>query len=161
MKTNFLTIPESIARLQADAPKPMLAYHGSKELKRFYVGRVKAHREADELIKGTYWEGGKGCAVGCSIHSSEHSAYEAELGIPQALARIEDWIFEGLDNGHAQAWPGQFLSAITVGADLCRVKDHFLHWLLVDPKDGVLRFVKLRQAEKLIELLKEAPRYSI
>jgi len=37
------------------------------------VAEIKAHREADQIIQGTYGEGNngdwKGCAVGCSIHS--------------------------------------------------------------------------------------------
>ncbi len=83
----------------------MQAYHNKPEIKETYLQRVRAHKAADEIIKGTYWEDGKGCAVGCTIHDSDHSRYEAELGIPEWLARVEDVIFEGLPNRRASLWP--------------------------------------------------------
>ncbi len=44
------------------------AFHNNPKVKSKYLARVKAHEKADEIIKGTYWQGGKGCAVGCTIH---------------------------------------------------------------------------------------------
>src|SRR5205085_6017374 len=126
----------------------MIAFHGKVGIKRKYLARVRAHRKADELIKGTYWENGKGCAVGCTVHSSRHENYETELGIPRSLARIEDGIFEGLANGEAKLWPEKFLSVIKTGADLSGVTDRFLHWLLVDPVDGVIKFAKTERSRK-------------
>lgn len=120
--------------------RPMLAYHGDPAIKRKYLARVRAHAKADELIKGQYWQDGKGCAVGCTIHGSNHAAYETELGIPASIAHLEDTLFERLDNGTAQAWPARFLKAIKPGADLSLVTARFMHWLLVDPTDGVIRF---------------------
>lgn len=38
----------------------MIAYHGKQEVKDLYLSRVRAHREADELIHGIGWEDGKG-----------------------------------------------------------------------------------------------------
>ena len=116
---------------QSAAPT-LLAYHGDPAIKAKYLARVQAHREADELIKGQYWEDGKGCAVGCTIHGSKHARYEIELGIPQMLARLEDCIFEGLPNGNAKKWPERFLSAAQPGQDLSLVGWKFLHWLLTD-----------------------------
>lgn len=107
----------------------MLAYHNNPELKKCVVAQMKAHREADELVKGQYWENGKGCAVGCLLKSGNHIEYEKKFGIPVALARLEDCIFEGLDNGDSQKWPERFLSAIKPGADLSLVQWKFLHWL--------------------------------
>ncbi len=37
-------------------------------------------------------------------------------------------------------WPFRLLNAIHVGADLSMVSSKFFHWLLVDPKDGTIRF---------------------
>jgi len=48
----------------------MKAYHNKKETKKFYLDRVKAHFKADEIVKGKYWQNGKGCAVGCTIHAN-------------------------------------------------------------------------------------------
>jgi hypothetical protein len=129
----------------------MEAFLGKTEVKNKYLSRVRAHREADELIKGKYWEHGKGCAVGCTIHSDEHSNYETLLGIPEVLARLEDGIFEALPNGAAMLWPERFLSAIEPGADLSLVWPRFAVWMLVDEKWGVLQFASSKRARKSIQ----------
>ena len=118
----------------------LLAFHNDPKVKRTYLARVRAHAKADEIIHGTYWEHGKGCAVGCTIHSHLHENYEDELGIPRILARLEDRLFEGMTNGHAKEFPARFLKAIPVGADLSNVWNQFAHWLLIDEQDGVIRF---------------------
>src|SRR5260370_14194673 len=110
----------------------LLAYHGEPAIKDKYLARVAAHRAADQIIHGKYWENGKGCAVGCTIHSGNHAAYETELGIPVMLARLEDVIFEGMGNGNASTWPERFLSAIRPSADLSLVGWKFLLWLFED-----------------------------
>ena len=110
----------------------MLSFHNDLAIKEKYLGRVRAHAVADEIIKGVYWEGGKGCAVGCSVHSSDHRLYETEMGIPRILARLEDRIFEGLPNELAKSWPERFLEAISVGKDLSKVWKHFAIFLLTD-----------------------------
>ena len=108
----------------------MLAYHSNPKIKAKYLNRVRSHAKAGEIIKGKYWEDGKGCAIGCTIHSNKHSAYEIELGIPQVLAKLEDGIFEGLPLKQAKEWPGKFLKAIKPGTDLSKVSSKFLVWLL-------------------------------
>ena len=120
----------------------MEAFHGKQSIKDEYINRLKDHREQDEIVKGQYWEDGKGCAVGCTVHGEDHKAYEEELGIPMVLARLEDSIFEGLLNEEAKEFPLNFLSAINVGADLSSVGDKFLHWLLVDKIHGVIQYVE-------------------
>ena len=72
----------------------MLAFHGQAKVKAKYLARVHAHRQADEIVKGKYWSEGKGCAVGCTIHGSDHGRYETELGIPRSIAHIQDRLFE-------------------------------------------------------------------
>jgi len=118
----------------------LLSFHADPAVKEKYLSRVRAHAKADEIIKGQYWEGGKGCAVGCTIHGSNHVAYENELGLPQWLAYLEDSIFEGLPNEEAMTFPEEFLSSINVGSDLTLVYNKFMHWLLVDPVNGVLKY---------------------
>jgi hypothetical protein len=108
----------------------MKAFHNDKEIKKKYLARVKAHQKADEIIKGQYWKKGKGCAVGCTIHNSDHKAYETELGVPEWLARVEDTFFENLPNEKAMLWPAQFLEAINVGADLNKIKAPFMIYIL-------------------------------
>jgi len=129
----------------------LIAYHGKKSVKTKYVNRVKAHAKADEIIKGTYWQNGKGCAVGCTIEGSEHERYETELGIPRLLARLEDGIFEGLPNERAMKFPLQFLEAVNVGVDLSSVFPKFMFWLLGDKKDGVLKYAKTDAQKKAIK----------
>lgn len=41
----------------------LLSYHGDKAVKAKYLRRVRAHEKADEIVKGTYWQNGKGCAA--------------------------------------------------------------------------------------------------
>ena len=115
---------------KAKAPAPLLAWHGDATLKKATVAEMAAHRKADNLRKGFYWEGGKGCAVGCLIHSGDHSKYEPRFGIPQALARLEDTIFENLPNGDAMEWPERFLQAAKPGADLSLVQWQFLEFVV-------------------------------
>jgi len=121
----------------------MIAYHGKQEVKDLYLNRVQEHRKADQLIQGYgYWEDGKGCAVGCTLHSGKHSNYESELGVPVVLAHLEEHLFERLPKENARLWPEQFLAAIRPGADLSMVWPKFAIWLLVDPADGVVKFAK-------------------
>ena len=104
----------------------MKAYLNDTKIKEKYIVRVKTHAEADRIIKGTYWQNGKGCAVGCTIEGSDHSRYETELGIPRVIARLEDRIFEGLPNDEAKEFPLKFLNAINVGANLSMVAPKWL-----------------------------------
>ena len=118
----------------------LLAFHGDPKIKQKYLDRVRAHATADEIIQGKYWENGKGCAVGCTIHGSDHEKYETKLGIPSQVAYLEDSIFEGLPLDKAKLWPEKFLKAIKPGADLSKVFPRFVIWMLIDPKDGVWQY---------------------
>lgn len=138
----------------------MLAFHNDPKIKEKYLLRVQAHRLADEIIKGQYWnkdEDGifRGCAVGCTLHSNDHGAYESELGIPRILARLEDGIFENLSVDRAKIWPEEFLSAIKVGSDLSDVWPQFAMWLLIDEKYGALQYVKTDKQKKAIQTISD------
>lgn len=119
----------------------MQAYHNDPAIKEKYLARVRAHKEADEIVhQWIEWKDGWD-AIGCTVHSDDHKAYETELGIPEVLAHLEDRIFDGLPFDHlAMLWPERFLSAIRVGADLSRVWPQFAVWFLTDPQHGVIRF---------------------
>lgn len=108
----------------------MLAYHNDPKIKTGILMQLTAHTEADEIVKGHYWENGKGCAVGCTLHSGDHMEYEARFGIPVMLARLEDTLFEGLPNGESKAWPVKFMTAFQPGLDYTLVGWRFLYWLL-------------------------------
>src|SRR5579871_1929058 len=131
----------------------MLTFHGKQELKDQRIAQVRAHRLADQLVHGQYWQDGKGCAVGCTIHSGEHMAYETELGIPVELAYAEDRIFENLPNGKAMMWPERFLAAIPVGVDLraTHVNKRYVLALLTDKKRGLARSIEDVETRKLAD----------
>lgn len=114
----------------------MLAFHNSPHVKDQYVARVKMHTAGSEIIQGIYWERGRGCAIGCTIHGSAHSRYEAELGIPCQIAYLQDRIFENLPLAEAKKFPLAFLQAIPVGAELLLVVPRLMVWILGDPEYG-------------------------
>ena len=110
----------------------MIAYHNDPSIKSAILAQLETHRQADQIVKGQFWENGKGCAVGCTIHSGNFIEYEARFGIPLMLARLEDAIFEELPNHLAMGWPERFMAAIAPGTDLSKVGWLFLYWLLTD-----------------------------
>jgi hypothetical protein len=130
--------------MQTTIPAPLRAFSYPGLDKVAFLAELQAHADADLIVKGTYWQDGKGCAVGCSLHSAavrlnlpagrvsfaDHASFETYLGIPQILARLEDRIFEGLPLAEAKLWPMQFAAAIAPGADLSGVWDKFAPWLL-------------------------------
>jgi hypothetical protein len=108
----------------------LTAFHGDQAIKDRYLARVKSHMEADRLIRGTGWDGYKGCAIGCTLEAYDHSRYPIELGIPEWLAHLEDELFENMSKEKSRTWPHDFLSAITPGDDLDRVKAPFMIFVL-------------------------------
>ena len=66
------------------------------------------------------------------LHDSfvDHDAYEAELGFPTWLARLEDTLFEGMPNHAAKSFPVTFLEAVPVGRNLEAVKWRFIGYIL-------------------------------
>lgn len=124
----------------------MKAFVDTPVSKEQLLASLASHREKDRLVKGQYWEEGKGCAVGCSIHDfapgeeEHHSYYEKLFGIPESLARLEDNIFENLPNGEAQEWPERFVQAVRPGADLSQVADRWLLWLLSGDESPLARW---------------------
>src|SRR5882724_5385782 len=105
--------------------EPMRAFHNDPAIRTKYLDRVRAHREADELVKGATGEksGGKfhGCAVACTFDKYDHSRGPIEIGIPIELIGLQDFFFENLPEVESQTWPERFLSAAPVGADLRQV----------------------------------------
>ena len=85
--------------------------------------QVIQHRKADEIVKGKYWENGKGCCIGCIAETDEkpHKVAAKMLGIPLELAYLADDIFEMLPNGDAKLFPEKFVKSISVGADFSLV----------------------------------------
>ena len=139
----------------------MIAYHGKQEVKDIYVNRMQAHMDADELIRGTGFENGKGCAVGCTLNNYSHTQFESELGVPEEIARLLDSLHEGTSS---EVWPTlslRFLDAIKPGADLTKLPNHINLFILNRNKvrmadlkdlDGEVRRVVIAAIDQCIEL---------
>ena len=114
----------------------MRAFSNTEVTKEEVLASLAEHRKADRLISGRYWENGRGCAIGCTIHDfrsgfeNKHATYEPLFGIPRELAYLEDTIFEHLPSKVSQKWPERFMAAVPIGADLTFVAHRFVHWLL-------------------------------
>jgi len=122
---------------------------------------LKWHQEQDNFVKGTYFDQGKGCAVGCSIESinrtkglsyktDDHSKYPEIMGVPEWLARVEDAIFEGLSIKRSKVWPLEFTQAINVGLELDKIKPAFLIFVLESNLER-LQDDKLKEQRKVVE----------
>lgn len=113
----------------------MLAYHGRPELKTELLARIEFHRQHDQLKQSFgYWDGERGCGVGCLAHASSkaHAVLERDFGFPERIGHLVDAMFEGLPRAEAILLPSRLVNAIQVGADLSLVRHQFAHWLLTD-----------------------------
>ena len=55
------------------------------------------------------------------------------------------------ENSERKKWPYKFMKAIPVGVDLEMIWPKFLHWLLIDKKDGVIKYAKTDNQRKAIQ----------
>ena len=114
-----------------------LAYRAHPAItKPAFVEMMQAHREADRIVQGAYWDDGRGCAVGCGVHScmalageeighGDHGRLAELLGVDPRLMHLQDRIFEGLPSDEAREWPLALAAAIPEGADLSGVWPQF------------------------------------
>lgn len=63
----------------------MQSFHNDPAIKARYIARVRAHRKADDLVKGATGNGGKGCAVWCTLDAPE------SLGAKRTRLRARPW----------------------------------------------------------------------
>lgn len=119
----------------------MKAFTNTTMTKEELLKELKWHQEQDNIIKGTYFEDGKGCAVGCSLESlgrkkkikidvEDHSLYEEHFGIPEWLARVEDILFEGMSESRSKTFPYEFIDAINIGSNLNDIENDFKIFVL-------------------------------
>lgn len=99
----------------------MLSFFGDAAIKAKFIARMQAHIAADELVQGTGFEAGRGCSIGCTFDDYSHENYPKFLGLPEALARLNDVIFEGLPKASAQKFALDFLRAVPIGVDCSSV----------------------------------------
>jgi hypothetical protein len=119
------------------------AFYNKPELKSQAIAEMQAHIAADQLVKGQYWEDGKGCFIGCAVGEKGvghwHDTFEELYNIDKRLAKLFDALFEGLPNERSMRWPIEVYTAIQVGADVSKVADEFRYWLLTG-EDSPLAF---------------------
>ena len=88
---------------------------------------VAKHIEADALVRGEYWDGSKGCFIGCLTHSSDPKPAFERFGLPEPLLRIAESIFEALPKDEGIAFFAALPAAVACdGKDLSRVHWSFL-----------------------------------
>ncbi len=106
------------------------AFFGNPRIQAKYVNRAEQHRLADEIIQGEYWDGKRGCAVGCLAHENEypHKILANATNIPMQIFYLADRIHENLPGAIAPDWPVAFITSIPLGADLSRVSAQFEEW---------------------------------
>ncbi|NUM72771.1 hypothetical protein HUU40_00275 [candidate division KSB1 bacterium] len=85
---------------------------------------IDAHRAADLLLQGTYYEKdtGRGCFVGCLVKGNGVPEIAVKYGIPEPVTRILEHVFENLPFSEAADFFSEIPRAIGKdGKDLSRV----------------------------------------
>ena len=126
--------------------REVISFHGSEEIKRKYLTRVRRRRLTGRLVQGLGEKKGKGGAIWCTLLSSNCWSYEDDLGIPNQLAFLEDELFEALSSDQAMLFPEQFLEAIPVGVDLYPAFWRFALFTLLDEANGLMAYYEDKQA---------------
>lgn len=91
------------------------------------TAEVQDHIAADAVIQGDYWNGSKGCFIGCLAHSSDAKILQDRYGLPLPLVKICEGIFEDLTENEAKDFFAAIPNAVgRDGKDLSRVSWQFL-----------------------------------
>jgi len=127
------------------------AYLGEIACKQLIVARLRSHADAQHLeTKKMAWqaETGAGSPYGLALQSTDESLVVSNLGMPVAVARLQEAVFGGCrvihwkDSRMAQVvtaasavhLPLQWFESIAVGADLSKLPSRFaqalLRWLV-------------------------------
>jgi len=61
-----------------------------------HIERMKDHIEADELVRGTGFEDGKGCFIGCTFDRYDHEHAALSTGVPEWLWYLADELHENM-----------------------------------------------------------------
>jgi len=89
----------------------------TQKIKDELIAEAIQHREQDMLIKGEYWDGHKGCSVGCFVKTNDdpHEKLAERSGMPEFMHHLQDTIFEGLPGATRLKWSERFFKAAPVG----------------------------------------------
>lgn len=119
------------------------------EVKSRMIELADEHQKNDEYLAGRFWNNGKGCSIGCTIHDAkklglvdeleygDHAALAKVLGVPEFVTRIMDTIFEWLPDAERPAFTPLVLRTIRPDRHYATLQDHFSAWCMLDPKYGV------------------------
>ena len=146
----------------------MNAYKNDPKLKEMLVQEAIEHRVLDRLHQQYGYgsmrsgENFKGCDIGCTVFSlnrkfglkietNDHGGVASFLDVPVGLVLLFDRLFEQLPKDLAMTWQERHWLAIEPGSDQTHTVGKFLHWLLVDPNDGVIKFAKNDNVRKAIQ----------
>lgn len=67
----------------------MKAFHDNPKIKSNYIARVRAHREADQLVQGFgYWQYGKGCAAAAADAAADAARKQARIVQSEKLLEL-------------------------------------------------------------------------
>ena len=127
--------------------KQLNSYKGDNNFKQQMVTAIIAYKENDRIVKGHYWEDGRGCNIGCGEYAvcqilghefedRRHKKLAEELEVPEAIFHLGDTIFEKLPEDAANQFVVDFYQAIPVGKDLKNVVIDMKIALLSDPQFG-------------------------
>ena len=61
-----------------------------------HIDRMKKHIAADELVRGTGFEGGRGGFIGCTFDKYDHRYASETTGVPEWLWRLGDALHENM-----------------------------------------------------------------
>jgi hypothetical protein len=129
-----------------------LSFKNDPKIKRALVKRMNDHIKADELVQKATGQDGKGCTVWCALNNGDlkrgydHTAFPDVLGLPEWLARLQDTLFENLNQEDAKAFSASWVKAIPVGKNLEPVKWKFCVFIL---KENIERVLLLDIADDL------------
>lgn len=118
----------------------MTTFFGEPTVKAALLARLEGHRIADEYVQGQYWEKGKGCFIGCAVHSDEVEQFEQTLGLSPYIARLGEYFFEAFDPAQAKRVPLEIIEAIPVGVDDTMVWPRLWQWIVNDSQYGLLHY---------------------
>lgn len=137
-------------------------YHNDDQLKERAIASAIWHRQQDKLKREQYWDGERGCAIGCHAHHLNNKAHfvgwrqQQQIvadgyGWPIWLVDIEDFLFESMTRWASALFPELVCRAVPVGVDLARAR--FL--LMVELLEIVLPYANEKEAEiiKQVQLL--------
>jgi len=84
----------------------IFAWHNEPKLKAAAMARLREHRRMDAIVKGVYWNNGRGCQLGCLTHSSGNPHEDAQrlFGLPLRVGYWLESVFEGLPEHECEDW---------------------------------------------------------